>query len=250
MVGWLAPEEYRVVHTVSSGEEVIVPVEYITVLPSTSLFDSGGTVFARKKATTAQKKKAAEAREKAEARQKAEARKKTEGTASVIHQSLRTLAIVASCSSFADACSVILKVTQGCGLPVLRFSCFYRAGTSMADIYDWAIKVTGHGGFKLLHIGAIIWPDEFVVGSLRLFVVPSLVGGGPARHPPQSALVPPPPPDVDPLASIGASGASSSGVVHIPPPPPPLAPVPAPRFRSMPPYCVESEHALEHFLGK
>ena len=56
--GELAPEEYRVVRTVSSGEEVIVPLEYIMVLPSTSSFDSGGTVFARKKATKAHKKKA------------------------------------------------------------------------------------------------------------------------------------------------------------------------------------------------
>jgi hypothetical protein len=71
VVGWLAHREYRVVHTVSSHEDVLVPVEYITVLPPPS-FDSGDTVFARKKAATkAHKKLVAEARKK-----KAEARKK------------------------------------------------------------------------------------------------------------------------------------------------------------------------------
>ena len=85
---------------------------------------------------------------------------------------------------------------------MLKFSCVCRAGTPMADIYDWAIKVTGLGGFKLLHLGVIMWSDEFVVGSPRLFLAPSLVGGGPARNPPQGALVPPPPPAVDPHASL------------------------------------------------
>ena len=86
VIGWLAPEEYRVVHTLSSGEEVIVPVEYSTVLPPPS-FDSGDTVFAMK-ATKAHKKMVAEApqKKKADARKQAEARTKAEeGTASDIY---------------------------------------------------------------------------------------------------------------------------------------------------------------------
>jgi hypothetical protein len=42
----------------------------------------------------------------------------------------------------------------------------------VASIYDWAIKVTGSGGFKFLQLGVVMWFDEFDVGSLRLVLVP------------------------------------------------------------------------------